>query len=277
LRLSSNIDQTVAERILADSARLGQIFFHLLSRAVQTSTHGEIALVVRAEPSNSGSQRIVVSVMDAGEKGAYAAQLQLFGPSADDSLAGEQLADTDACLPLCQILTERMQGELSIAGSSDPDTRASFSAPFTVDQWGPSGKSTRYVQAPLFAFAAQSQEVATSARFEPFERRYLDALSKEGIDLHAFLGGWRHSLDDDLTRLSGLNHERDTEALSTSLHRLSGAVGLVGARSLVEALQRASTAPQEYEAVAIDALIERTRTLIAQLDTAVSPHGSTLR
>jgi signal transduction histidine kinase len=277
LRLSSSIDQTVAERILADSARLGQIFFHLLNRTVQSSTHGEIALVVRAEPSNSGSQRIVISVTDASEKAAHAEQLQLFGPSADEASAGERLGDADACLPLCQILAQRMQGELSIASSSDSGTRATFSAPFTVDQWGPSAEQARHTQAPLFALAAQSQEAAASTPSEPFERRYLDALSEEGIDLHTFLGGWRHSMDDDLKRLSGLSHERDSEGLSSVLHRLSGAVGLVGARSLMEALQRASTTPLEHEAGAIDALMERAKTLVAQLDTAVDLHRSTIR
>lgn len=277
LRLSASIDQTVAERILADSARLGQIFFHLLNRAVQASTHGEIALVVRAEPSNSGSQRIVISVTDVGEKSADAAQLQLFGPNIDESFAGERLGDADGCLPLCQILAQRMQGELSIASNSDSGTRASFSAPFTVDQWGPSAEPARHTQAPLFAFAPQSQEVAASAVSEPFERRYLEALSEEGIDLHTFLGGWRHSMDDDLKRLSNASHERDSERLSSVLHRLSGAVGLVGARNLMEALQRASTTSQEHETGAIDALMERAKTLVAQLDTAVDPHRSTIR
>jgi signal transduction histidine kinase len=277
VRLSSSVDQTVAERILADSARLGQIFFHLLNSTVQASTHGEIALVVRAEPSNSGSQRIVISVTDAGEKSAHAAQLQLFGPNLDESFAGERLGDADACLPLCQILAQRMQGELSIASSSDSGTRASFSAPFTVDQWGPSAEPAPHTQAPLFTVAVQSQEAAASAVSEPFERRYLEALSEEGIDLHTFLGGWRHSMDDDLKRLSGLSHERDSERLSRVLHRLSGAVGLVGARSLMEALQHASTTPQEHETGAIGALVERARTLVAQLDTAVDPHRSTIR
>ncbi|MEZ0600635.1 sensor histidine kinase [Paraburkholderia sp. IW21] len=277
LRLNSSVDQTVAERILADSARLGQIFFHLLNRTVQASTHGEIALVVRAEPSNSGSQRIVVSVTDGGGKAAHAPQLQLFGPNADEASAERRLGDADACLPLCQILAQRMQGELSVASSSDSGIRASFSAPFTVDQWGPSTDPARHAQAPLFALVAQSQQAAASAPSEPFERRYLDALSEEGIDLHTFLGGWRHSMDDDLKRLSGLNHERDSEGLSSVLHRLSGAVGLVGAHSLMEALRHASTTPLEHEAGAIDALMERARTLVAQLDTAVDPHRSTLR
>lgn len=277
LRLSSGIDQTVAEWILADSARLGQMFFHLLSHTVQASTHGEIALVVRAEPLNAGSQRIFVSVTDAGAESAHGSQLQLFGPSTDEPRAQAWFGDADTCLPLCQILAQRMQGELSIARGSDSGTRATFSAPFAVDQWSAAAESPGRAQVPLFANAAQSQEAAMSGPSEPFEQRYLDALSEEGIDIPTFLGSWRHSMDDDLKRLSELSRHRDHDEQSTLLHRLSGAVGLVGAHSLREALRRASATSQEYEAGAIDALTERARTLMAQLDTEIVPSRSTLR
>ncbi len=122
-----------------------------------------------------------------------------------------------------------MQGELLVASDSKSATRASFSAPFSVEQWGPSAELTSNAQAPLFAIAAQSRDVATSTSSEPFERRYLDALSEEGINLHTFLSAWRRSMTDDLERLSGLHRQHDIDELRTLLHRLSGAVGLVGA------------------------------------------------
>ncbi|MFM0730198.1 sensor histidine kinase [Paraburkholderia sediminicola] len=277
LLLSSSIDQTVAEQILADSARVGQLFFHLLSRTVQASTHGEIALVVRGEPLNAGSQRIFVSVTNSGAEAAYASQLQLFGPSVGEPLAEARFGDADTCLPLCQILAQRMQGELSIGSGSDSGTRASFSAPFTVDQWWAAAEPARHAQAHLFANVAQSQEAVASGPSEPFEQRYLDALSEEGINIHTFLSGWRHSMDDDLKRLSELNRNRNHDGQRALLHRLSGAVGLVGAHSLMEALRRASTASQEHEDGAIDTLAERARTLVAQLDIEIAPHRSTLR
>jgi hypothetical protein len=63
-----------------------------------------------------------------------------------------------------------------------------------------------------------------------------------------------------------LSRQRDTDHLRGVLHRLSGAVGLVGARSLMEALRRASTLPLEQDARSIDVLIARARTLVTQLD-----------
>lgn len=170
-----------------------------------------------------------------------------------------------------------MQGELSVASGSGFGSRASFSAPVTVDQWRSAAGPASHAQAPLFAEVAQSQEAAESALREPFERRYLDALSEEGINIHTFLGGWRHSMDDDLKRLSDVSHNRDRDGQSTLLHRLSGAVGLVGAHSLMDALQRASATSQELETGAIDVLAGRARTLITQLDAEIAPYGSTTR
>ncbi|MFM0605991.1 hypothetical protein PQR05_15805 [Paraburkholderia sediminicola] len=276
LHLSSSVDQTVAERILVDSGRLGQMFFHLINRTIQLNTNGEIALVVRAEPLNTGSQQIFMNVTHAGEEPSEAAQLQLFGPNPDESLPGERFGDADACLPLCQILAKRMQGELSVASDSHSVTRASFNAPFTVEQWEPLAEPARNAQALLPGIAAQ-QETSASAQSEPFERRYLDALSDEGIDLHTFLGGWRRSMDDDLERMSGLTHLGDIAGLRSLLHRLSGAVGLVGAQSLMEALRRASLAEPEPETGVVQALAKRAHALMNQLDQAIDLPRSNLQ
>ncbi|MFM0736935.1 hypothetical protein PQQ51_06785 [Paraburkholderia xenovorans] len=116
-----------------------------------------------------------------------------------------------------------------------------------------------------------------NACFEPFERRYLEALSREGVDLHTFLNGWRHSVEIDLQQVSNAVLKRDIEGQRTSLHRLSGAVGMVGARSLMEALNRASTRPPESEAGAIEWLVQRARTLMTQLEIEAARHRSTVR
>ncbi|USX05143.1 hypothetical protein [Paraburkholderia fungorum] len=276
LHLSSDIDHAVAERILVDSARLGQIFFHLLNRTVQLNTHGEIAIVVRAEPLNAGSQQIFINMARTGENALYAAQGQLFEADANESTEGKRLSNVDAWLPLCQILAQRMQGELAIASDSHSIIRASFNAPFTVEQWGTSADQVHYAHAQLPGIAEQPEKVFESVLAEPFEPRYLKALSAEGIDLNTFLSGWRRAMKDDLEQMSDVRHHGDVAELRTLLHRLSGAVGLVGAHSLMEALRRASVAPQEHGVVAIDALIERAEILITELDTEIASHRSTL-
>lgn len=104
---------------------------------------------------------------------------------------------------------------------------------------------------------------------EPFEQSYLDALSGEGIDLAAFLIGWRDAMNDDLHALaSALHCQRDPVHVRGLLHRLSGAVGLVGARALMEALRRASVSPLDHDIGSIQTLIDRAGNLVEQLDTA---------
>ncbi|RDJ97308.1 ATPase [Paraburkholderia lacunae] len=275
-RLVATVDPTVATRILADSARLGQMIFHLLSRAIQLGAHQEIAVVVRSEPLNPGSQRIFVSLTGTDAGDPPAAQLQFFEPGADEPSSGAWPVGTDVGMALCETIAQRMRGELSLSSGSDCGIYARFSAPFAVEQWGPSSEPARHAPAPS-AIAAQVQDASLGFQSEPFERRYLDALAEEGIDLRTFMVGWRHSIDDDLARLSGLNRQRDSEGLRTVLHRLSGAVGLVGAHSLMEALRRASVASLEFDAGAIDALVERAKTLATQLDTAFDPHRSLIQ
>lgn len=130
---------------------------------------------------------------------------------------------------------------------------------------------------PSEPHAARPKDASTSASFEPFELRYLHALSDEGVDLHTFLGNWRQAMDEDIERLTAFHRQSDLDSLRAVLHRLSGAVGLVGAQSLMKDLSRASTSPLERDASSIDMLVERARALVMQLDIAVNAYRSTLR
>ncbi|ACD21157.1 Hpt domain-containing protein [Paraburkholderia phytofirmans] len=123
-------------------------------------------------------------------------------------------------------------------------------------------------QPPLFGSAAESSDSLSSGPFEPFEIRYLDALSEEGVNLDLFLNNWRQAMNDDLARLDALPREGDFDHFHRVLHRLSGAVALVGAHSLMEALRRASLSPPDQGAATIDALTARARNLVTQLEAA---------
>jgi HPt (histidine-containing phosphotransfer) domain-containing protein len=107
-----------------------------------------------------------------------------------------------------------------------------------------------------------------------FDPGYLDALSREGIDLRVFLHGWRQSIRDDLLQMQRLRDSRDVDGLRATLHRLSGAVGLVGAHTLMDALRCASVAHPEPEAPALDAVARRLDALMTELDAAVDPQRS---
>ncbi|ASW02174.1 ATPase [Paraburkholderia aromaticivorans] len=278
LRLRACVDQSVADTILADSARLGQLVFHLLNRTIQLTARSEVSLIARAQPLNSGLQRIFISVVDAPIKCAPAATPPPLGPAIEDPQMSRWLGDADACLRLCRILVQRMRGELCLSSGFEAGPQVVFNAPFRVEEMVRSAQAARgNVEAPLLSGAARPQEHAASASVEPFESGYLDALSEEGVDLQVFLNNWRAAMNDDLERLSGLLREGHFDHLPSVLHRLSGGVGLVGARSLMEALRRASISPQERSAALAGALMARARMLVTQLEAMSRTPGSTSR
>lgn len=280
LCLSASIDRSVAACIVADSARLGQIVFHLVSDAVRSTERGQITVAARAESLNAGSQRVFICVRDTGAtslSSVTSTRAQSPSLSAAGKPADESVSDGDSGFALCLRLAQRMRGELAVSREPGFGTRRMFSAPFAIERSQPSeAQARRESQAPRQASAAQTARRPASTLAEPFDPSYLDALSNEGIDLHIFVRGWRQSMGDDLERMRDLRDRRDVGGVRESLHRLSGAVGLVGARSLMEGLRSTSVAEPEPEAGAIEALAKRIESLMMQLDEAIGARGSNL-
>jgi HPt (histidine-containing phosphotransfer) domain-containing protein len=253
----------------------------MLSDAVRSTEHGQITVAARAEPLNAGSQRIFICVRDvsataASSTSSIQAQLPwLFAAgtpvSASDDIGASGFA-------LCQRLTQHMRGELTVGSEPGFGTSRMFSAPFAIEHSYPLAAQTGSEgQAPHRATAGEPAQSPVASSVETFDPGYLDALLNEGIDLHTFVRGWRQSMLGDLERMRALSDQNDVSGLCASLHRLSGAVGLVGAHSLMEALRHASAAQPEPEARAIEALAKRIESLITQLDKAIEPHRNNLQ
>ena len=236
---------------------------------------------MRAQVLNAASQRVFISVRDLGADAAPSAEAMLPARFGVDTRIDESHGDQDSGFAVCDLLAQRMRGDLRINSEPGFGTCTIFSAPFSIE---PPSLSTETSEPDQFnddlcnrAAAVQPPHDPAHVSPEPFERRYLDALAQEGIDLNTFLHGWRRSMDDDLEQMLSLNGRHDVGGLRASLHRLSGAVGLVGARSLMEALGLASAAHPEPEARAINALAGRIESLITQLDKAIEPHRNNLQ
>ncbi|WP_260854174.1 sensor histidine kinase [Paraburkholderia sp. BCC1886] len=258
MRLSVSVESGVAEAILADGTRLGQVFFYMVNRAIQSGSRGDIALVVRAEPATPGNQRIFFSLEETGAGAPSVAQASSRQPGSLSPSA--QSAYADFCVPLCKLLAQRMRGEFSVSG-----IHASFNADFPVEQ--------RKVQTSRAAHVERASSANTD---ESIERRYLDSLADEGVDIPTFLGDWRDAMNDDIERLGVLRHEGAETGIQALLHRLSGAVGLIGARDLMEALRQASVERPPFDASALDTLTARTTRLVAQLEAVPDSRRSTL-
>lgn len=238
-------------------------------------------MAARAEPLNAGSQRIFICVRDvsataASSNSSIQAQLPwLFSAGTPVSASDDINASGFA---LCQRLTQHMRGELTVGREPGFGTSRMFSAPFAIEHSCSQAQQTRAAgQASHQATAGEPEQTSVASSVETFDRSYLDALSNEGIDLRTFVRSWRQSMVGDLKRMRALIDQNDIIGLRASLHRLSGAVGLVGARSLMEALGLASAAHPEPEARAINALAGRIESLITQLDKAIEPHRNNLQ
>jgi CheY-like chemotaxis protein len=112
---------------------------------------------------------------------------------------------------------------------------------------------------------------AEAAHAEYMDRSHLDALSARGIDIDDMLRGWQRTMHEDLALLRERSQSGDAAGVRATLHRLSGAVGLVGARELMAALRSASAMQPAPDARLVDELTARMRVLIAQLDATAAP------
>jgi len=79
---------------------------------------------------------------------------------------------------------------------------------------------------------------------------------------------------DDLNHLVESRREGDAAHFRHLLHRLGGALGLVGAHDLMEALRAVRTESGAQDCASIDTLAARIRTLIEQLETVRDDHRS---
>jgi CheY-like chemotaxis protein len=117
----------------------------------------------------------------------------------------------------------------------------------------------------IFAEPSSNATHTGTGQGERLDCGHLAALYEHGVDVREVLSGWQQAIEDDLTRLQACRERGDSDGLRALLHRMSGAVGLVGAVGLMDALREASIVQPDPSADGLDSLVDRTRALIAQL------------
>jgi CheY-like chemotaxis protein len=111
-----------------------------------------------------------------------------------------------------------------------------------------------------------------SVQPDVFDLRELDALEAHGIDLRAFARDWCQSVEDDLAQLDFFRRKDDPKGIRDQLHRLGGAVGLVGAHGLMNGLEKANLTSQAIMTSTMDDLVEQVRVLMRQVsERGVAP------
>ena len=123
----------------------------------------------------------------------------------------------------------------------------------------------RLMPAGVLATSSPTGAKALSERTYDFDLVRLDALAARGIVRREFAQEWCQSIEDDLVRLDVFRRQGDPLGVRRQLHRLSGAVGLVGAHELMDVLGKANMTSHAFMLGIVDGLTERVRALMEQV------------
>lgn len=107
-------------------------------------------------------------------------------------------------------------------------------------------------------------------RLEAYDYTSLDALAEQGVNVGGLLREWHKSMDDDLARLEQCRASGDAQGVRSALHKLAGAIGIVGGRGLMNALQQASAAEPPVDDGLLHGLVDRMKALMIELDRSRS-------
>ncbi|MEX3933578.1 response regulator [Paraburkholderia phymatum] len=118
----------------------------------------------------------------------------------------------------------------------------------------------------LLPGSGQDRAATPARRLEAYDFTALDSLAEQGVDVDSLLRDWRKSMDDDLARLEQCRASGEAQGIRSALHKLAGAVGIVGSRGMMNALQRASAAQQPVDGGLLDGLVAQMRALMIELD-----------
>ena len=115
IELGCLIDESAPAGILGDEARLRQVLLNLLSNAVKFTETGEVIVLVEAEPSQSGSHRLELSVRDTGIGIASDRMDRLFTSFSQlDASTTRRFGGTGLGLAISKRLVELMGGTISV-------------------------------------------------------------------------------------------------------------------------------------------------------------------
>ncbi|MEM5343436.1 ATP-binding response regulator [Paraburkholderia azotifigens] len=154
VRLQVCIDRSVAARILADRARLGQVIFNLLAYATEAASHGIVTLSARAESLNAGAQRIVIGINGAAASAANA-ESHASRSSAHPAVAKSADTREHPDLALARVIARKMNGDITILEGKRVGVCIALHAPFTIErhEWHAHSRERRWACVDLDSYA----------------------------------------------------------------------------------------------------------------------------
>ncbi|MBN3752476.1 response regulator [Paraburkholderia sp. Tr-20389] len=155
MRLQVCIDRSVAARILADRARLGQIVFNLLAYTVEAAGPGVVTLSARAESLNAGAQRIVIGINGAAVATVANAQIHPPHSGAHPAIMESTGLREHPDLALARVIARKMGGDITILEGKRVGVCVALHAPFTIErhEWPAYGHERRWASVDVDNYA----------------------------------------------------------------------------------------------------------------------------
>ena len=137
LQLYACFDPQLPDSLVGDVSRVRQILNNLLSNAVKFTDSGRVVLRVKALSREGERVCVQWQVSDTGRGIAHADQAFIFDPFYQTQGNSHAVAGTGLGLPICQRLTNLMNGTLRMV--SEPGLGSSFSLTLPLEQRAGSG------------------------------------------------------------------------------------------------------------------------------------------
>ncbi|XVO90121.1 ATP-binding protein [Pseudomonas palleroniana] len=132
LQLYACLDPKLPERLIGDVTRIRQILNNLLNNAVKFTDYGRVVLRVKVLGRDGERSSVLWQVSDTGKGIAQEDQAMIFEPFYQSEGNTNVVAGTGLGLPICQRLTELMNGSLRMV--SELGLGSSFSLTLPLEE-----------------------------------------------------------------------------------------------------------------------------------------------
>nr|WP_319494058.1 ATP-binding protein [uncultured Desulfobacter sp.] len=234
LNVLFDMDPEIPESLLGDGPKLKQVLLHLAENAVKFTDTGTVVIQVSLKEETPRNVLLHFSVKDTGI-GIVSGQMDtLFDAFTQaDTSNTRKYGGAGLGLAISKRLVELMQGKLAVQSTPGKGSEFFFSVAFDVDH-----SQVNYKAPNLVVLDAEQRDTNETEESLPV-LDFQAALSRMGGDqilLENILGKFQKNYTHEMETLGRLLIKGDRDAACCLVHKLKGAVGVIGAPGLSRSL-----------------------------------------
>jgi signal transduction histidine kinase/CheY-like chemotaxis protein/HPt (histidine-containing phosphotransfer) domain-containing protein len=227
LEISVRIDPLIADSVVGDPARLGQVVTNLVDNAIKFTARGEIAVQVEGDGHDPETISPHFSVRDTGPGIPKDKQKVIFEAFVQaDGSTTRQYGGTGLGLGICMNLVEQMHGRIWVESTPGEGSAFHFTARFPISQKPKEGEMGVEVPPPTFSrtpglrplriLIAEdnpvNQAVATGMLQQGGHTIILADNGRQAVDLYDLEGPDLILMDVQMPQLDGIAATREIRA-----------------------------------------------------------------